>query len=78
MKYCDEAFILLEVLFMGSVLLGLNMMIYLTWFIVVIQMWNYFYVGYITVMVLMIFGKGMYVIIKMVKEEEIDIGKRCL
>jgi hypothetical protein len=61
---------------MGSVLLGLNMVIYLTLFIVVNQMWKCFYVGYITIMAVMMFGMGMYGIIKMVKEEESDIGQK--
>ena len=76
MKYYDEALILWEVLFMGSVLLGLNMVIYLTLFIVVNQMWKCFYVGYIAVMAVMMFVMGMYGIIKMVKEEESDIGQK--
>ena len=76
MKHYDEALILWEVLFMGSVLLGLNMVIYLTWFIVVNQMWKCFYVGYIAVMAVMMFGMGIYGIMKMVKEEEGDLGRK--
>ena len=76
MKYYDEAVILWEILFMGSVLLGLNMVIYLTLFIVVNQMWKSFYAGYIAVMAGMLFGMGIYGMIKMVKEEESEVGQK--